>query len=142
MVSTEILDKELKALHKIFVYTKDRENYQVRDDWRVPKPDPETGLVHDDCDGFALYLWDRLRTVHGIKSRLIICEVISSRTGKYIGHAVIHCEGYLLDNISEDIFSKSERPSWKWHSISDYNITPGGWRDLTWDNKPIQQPND
>lgn len=127
----EILFKEANELIRKFVYIHDEENYGRVEDWRIPK-EREDGRVYDDCDGYAMYLWNKLKD-YDLESQIIFCE-IPVKEG-YGGHAILYCEEWLMDCNHLDPFRKTDVPTWKWNSISDPVLSPDGWKEIVNESK-------
>lgn len=123
----KILFAEASALISKFVYTPDEENYGRPEDWRIPEP-REDGKIYDDCDGYCMYLWDKLRRDYDLDSNIIFCEV-PVREG-YGGHAVLYCHEWLMDCNHWNPWRKNSVYNWKWISMSDPYLTPTGWRQI------------
>lgn len=127
------MEEEIKTFKELteylsskFVYIKDKDQYDVVEDWRIME-EKDDGKFYGDCDDFALWMWYHLKDEYYIDSRLIFCEVPNG-DGTYGGHLVVESNGCLADNNHYSIFKKTDVPDWKWIKISDEYMSQDGWR--------------
>lgn len=110
-----------KVLHS-FTYCTDKEQYNTEEKWVMPNPQVKfTG----DCEDFALACRAECRKL-GIPSRLVFCA-----TGQE-GHAVLECEGWILDNNQTSVKAWQD-VKYTWISISGYEAGDE-WHDITSNN--------
>ena len=118
----------LEAVRENFIYTPDREQFQLRDHWtshadEIGKP------WKDDCDGFAITCAELLLKAGYAKDRvsLILCK---TETGG--GHLVCG----VIDNGDTFILDNRQRRVWSWSLIkytwvSQMKLSePGTWRAI------------
>ena len=114
------------------IYHRVKRNFIFRQDvglesWRMPPPNYDgSQTIKDDCDGFCLACRALLREA-GIPSRLVYCEV-ELRSRRY-GHLVVEVQGWILDNLQQDVVANNRLYNYRWLRISGYE--PGeNWREI------------
>ena len=111
-----------------FIYTPDREQFNLRDYWASHAEEVEQGVVwKDDCDGFAITCAELLAKAGYDKVSLIYCK---TETGD--GHLVCG----VADNGDTYILDNRQRKVWSWSLIKYQWVSqmlisdPGTWREI------------
>jgi len=124
-VSKEIAQSVFDQVRENFVYTSDKEQYEVNEDWRSHVDEIKAGQVwRDDCDGFAASAME-LAVEQGARAAIAYCKV---ETGG--GHAVcLVWEGegaWVIDNRQRFVCAWDELP-YEWISANDGS----GWKEIS-----------
>lgn len=109
----KLLDKIHHSIKKRFVYRRDYELWDKVEHWERYDQIPNTGIIHGDCDCFALACRKECRKL-GIRSRLVYCKVGDT------GHLVLESDGWILDNRYDQVVANTFL-NYNWISISGYD---------------------
>ena len=110
----------LKKIHNEeltrFIYTPDKEQFDMIDVWPAERdiPDPPE-IFRDDCDGFALACRKNCRNKGINDSRLVLCM---TELGE--GHLVLEVNGFIFDNRCRTVLPR-HKFKYTWLTISGYN---------------------
>ena len=93
METVDILDRIHRQVFHNFTYKTDKKQYKLDEHWVMPDAsyDGSQDFV-GDCEDFALAC-RKLCREEGLKTRLVYCTEETEG-----GHAVLECEGWILDN--------------------------------------------
>jgi len=118
METIDILDSIHEQVFTHFKYKTDKRQYGLNEHWVMPDASFDgTQDFVGDCEDFALAC-RKLCREEGLETRLVYCK---DETGE--GHAVLECEGWILDNRQRKVVSNDRltEKGYEFIGISGYN---------------------
>ncbi len=123
-MSRQIADAVFAQVKSGFIWTSDKDQYEVSDDWRTHTDAVRAGEVwRDDCDGFAATAME-LAAEQGARAALVFCYTEANEA--HLVCAVLDDEdAWIIDNRQRSVKSWSDIP-YRWRTMCE----TGKWRTI------------